>query len=119
MTPLLTNQKVLIWLCAHRANEIQNESHRTRYTAFTVFVFTSHLCFLIPSIAYLERVITTDLYEALYVLIQIFAILPMIKALIIMISLRKRFTELFKKLSAIYVASKTFMIYFVLMCDFI
>lgn len=106
MNPLLTNQKVLIWLCAHSTEGVSSKPRHFYYVAFTIFVFVAYICFLAPSIAYLMKFISDDLNEALYVLIQILAIVPMINTLIIMICLRKKFIALFKQLKAIYDACK-------------
>lgn len=102
MKPLYTNKQALIWLCAY-----SNDGDPTRrpayvYIIFTMFVIATYICFLSAGIAYLVKFATIDLNETLYVLIQILAALPMMKALIIMIFLRDRFRTLFESLTTIY-----------------
>lgn len=100
--PLLTNKTALIWLCAYETDKKTNFAH----VAFTVFVFATYFCFLSASIAFLWKFITIDFIETLYVLIQILAALPMMKALIIMIVLRQKFRSLFENLTSFYDACK-------------
>lgn len=102
MKPLYTNKQALIWLCAYSNDEPSEKRHAFAYIAFTMFVMGTYICFLSASIAYLIKFAMIDLNETLYVLIQILAALPMMKALIIMIFLRKKFAALFERLATIY-----------------
>lgn len=106
MKPLYTNKQALIWLCAFSSDETPNGKSTFAHISFTMFVMGTYVCFLGASIAYFIKYATIDLNETLYVLIQILAALPMMKALVIMIFLRDKFTALFESLTAIYDACK-------------
>lgn len=106
MTPLYTNKQALIWLCAYSRDESSSDRTNFAHIMFTTFVIGTYVVFLSASIAYFFKYASIDLNETLYVLIQILAALPMMKALIIMIFLRDNFTTLFKSLTAIYNACK-------------
>lgn len=106
MKPLYTNKQALIWLCAFSNDGNPDKWSNSAHIAFTMFVMGTYICFLGAGIAYFHKFATIDLNETLYVLIQILAALPMMKALIIMIFLRDKFTTLFESLTAIYNACK-------------
>lgn len=106
MKPLNTNKQALIWLCAYSSDEPADKQSTFAHIIFTIFVIGTYVCFLSASIAYFLKYATIDLNETLYVLIQILAALPMMKALVIMIFLRDKFTTLFESLAAIYEACK-------------
>lgn len=106
MKPLYTNKQALIWLCAYSSDETPDKRSTLAHIIFTMFVIGTYVCFLSASIAYFIKYATIDLNETLYVLIQILAALPMMKALVIMIFLRDKFTTLFESLAAIYDSCK-------------
>lgn len=111
MTPLKTNQRVMIWLCMCQSAEINSDTKTIllRY-AFTLIVFTFMLVSLIVSLAYFVKFISINFEECLYALFQVAANFSMLNVMIVALSYRRRITDIFTKLSEIYVASKMFKI---------
>lgn len=106
MKPLITNQRILIWMCAYPTKRTDDIFQRLSHILFSIFVFLTNISCFTASIAYFLKYATSDLNETLYATIQIAASFPMITVSLMIFFLRNKFKALFENLNKIYDHSK-------------
>lgn len=106
MKPLVTNNRVLTWLCVCPADDSISPREKLSYILLTVTTFLIATFILFGSIAYLSTVIRIDLEKSLTSLAQISALSIVTYIFVAMFLLRNKISAIFTKLSEIYKASK-------------
>lgn len=107
MKPLVTNRRVLTWLCVHPADETTSKFEKISYFIFSLIVFSGILSSLIASIAFFYKYVKVDLEVALYAVSQIAAASSVLYAIIMTLFSRPGITDVFKRLTIIYNESKS------------
>lgn len=103
MKPLLTNLRVLIWLCACPFDESASNPKRLAYITFTSIVIVLNICVIISSIVYSIKFIHIDLEMSLFAFSQIFSfICSSYMAILNPLFLRRKIMNIFNKLYEIY-----------------
>lgn len=102
MNPLVTNKKVLTWLCLCPAEKSTKWSWKLIYAIFALTIFTGNLCAFVVSVVYFMQFVSTDLEGCLYALYQIGAFSALIYMTMTAFYLRHEISALFESLSEIY-----------------
>lgn len=106
MRPLVTNQRVLMWLCVCPPDELTKKWQKRVYIIFSVSVFLANLIGLAASLAYFYQFLSIDLEKSLCTVSQIAATISTVYAGIYLFLSRHKITKLFAKLLEIYKQSK-------------
>lgn len=104
--PLVTNRRVLQWLCVYPADENTSKSQQFAYILFTFIVFGGILVCFISSFFYFSKYYKTDLESALYTISQISGAIAIMYTIIITLFSRRGFVKIFHGLHHIYESSK-------------
>lgn len=102
MKPLVTNAKVLTWLCILPAQEQINRRMKLIYIAFTFTLSITCFCGLVSSLAFMMEYLSTNLEDCLYALFQVAADSSALYMVLVALFLRHKMAALFDKLSEIY-----------------
>lgn len=106
MEPLLTNQRVMMWLCMCPANESTSKSKIMIYTGCTFIVVTvTSLCLLFSG-SFVVNYLSIDFERSLYAVFQVSGEAAMLNLIFVGFFMRNRINAIFTQLSEIYVASK-------------
>lgn len=120
MKPLVTNRRMLTWLCLYPNEETSTNRKKIARIVFSVANFIFVLSFFASSVAYLVEFVSIDLRHSLYALLQIFGGATVLYILVIAFHLRHKFPALRENLSQIYQECKTLVkfrwLIFVLSC---
>ena len=100
--PLVTNRRVLTWLCVYPSERTTTKSQQLAYLAFSFIVFTGILSSLIASVAFFIKHVSTDLEVALYAVSQIAAAASILYAILMTYFQRRGIATIFQQLAAIY-----------------
>lgn len=106
MIALVTNRRVLTWLCVYPAGEAVSKSKKILYLLFSFIVFIGILSSLIASIAFFIEYVSTDLEVALYAVSQIAAASSVLYAIVMTLFSRQGIARVFEQLTNIYNQSK-------------
>lgn len=107
MKPLVTNRRVLTWLCVYPADATTSKLKQLAYILFSLIVFAGILSSLMASIAFFWKYVLVDLEVALYAVSQIAAAASILYAIVMTLFSRQGITNIFQKLTKIYETSKT------------
>lgn len=102
MKPLVTNQRVLTWLCVYPGEKTTSKIKQLAYIIFSLIVFSGILSSLIASVAYFMKFVSIDLEVALYAVSQIAAAASVLYAIVMTYFSRHGIASIFHKLSEIY-----------------
>lgn len=105
MKPLVTNKRVLTWLCVYPADRTTSSTMKLAYVIFSCVVFFGILISLIASWAFFLKYASIDLEVALFAASQIAAASGILYAIIMTLFSRRKLTAIFLKLNEIYDAS--------------
>lgn len=111
MKPLLTNQKVLMWLCIYPVNENASKFVKLARVAFTFLVIITELFGLIASVVFFMKFFSVDLEKSLYTIFQIVALISNLYMFVVLCGYRYKIIDVFKHLTEIYNASKILLQY--------
>lgn len=104
--PLVTNRRVLKWLCVYPAEASTSKSQQFVYILFTFVVFGGISASLLASVAYFLKYFETDLEAALFAVSQISAAAGIFYTIIMTIFSRRGFFDIFQTLHQIYETCK-------------
>lgn len=97
MKPLMTNQRVLTWLCVCPPDKSTKKWQKSVYIMFSVSVFFANLIGFTASFAYFYKFLSIDLEKSLHTMSQMAATLS---------TVYEKVTTLFANLLEIYKRSK-------------
>lgn len=106
MEPLVTNRRVMTWLCMCPAEKSASKKERIFYVAFAFTVTTTSLIFLLASVVYVMKYLLIDFEPSLYALFQAVAEVAMMNLVFVAFLMRHQIEAVFTQLSKIYRASK-------------
>ena len=107
MIPLETNRRILTWFCVYQRENVQmEERERLMHRAFALFIFAMNSIGFIVSVAYFVKFVTIDFEEALFALLQLCGEGNMMYINVITFMLRRKITDIFNAISAIYAECK-------------
>lgn len=107
MDPLVTNKKMLMWLCILPAQAQTNQNMKLLYIVTSFTLLTSCFLGLIASVAFMVKYLSTNLEDCLYALFQVSGDASALYMILIAFILRRQIAALFDQLSEIYCASKS------------
>lgn len=102
MRPLVTNQRVLTWLCVCPPDESTKKWQKRTYICFSVIISLANLTGLAASLAYFYKFLSIDLEKTLCTMSQVGALISTVYAGIYIFISRHQITALFENLSEIY-----------------
>ena len=108
MEPLLTNQRVFMWLCLLPATENTRKWKKRAYAAIALAMIVADLAIFLASIMYMLKFKSTDSEGMFYVLYDILAATAMANTIIAAFVFRQKIPPLFEKLTEIYGECKNF-----------
>lgn len=106
MSPLITNQRVLMWLCVCPAPEPTSARKKANYVAFTSMIFIANISALAATTTFFINFISIDLEVSLMALIGIVGFFAIAYIMIVALLFRHKINALFDGLAEIYKASK-------------
>lgn len=108
MEPLVTIRQMLIWLCVFQAEEGTSKRRKHLYFATSLFVVTILLSIFATSVFTLLKLMSVDLEQSLYALMQTIAVFSTLNMMFNTFILRQKLKIIFEKLSEIYSERKNF-----------
>lgn len=102
MKPLVTNQRVLTWLCVYIPETKTSKIKQLAYFTFSIIVFSGILSSLIASVAYFRKYVLINVETALYAASQIAAASSILYAIVMTYFSRNGITKIFQTLRGIY-----------------
>lgn len=110
MEPLLTNRRVLRWLCGYSASETDSEWIKLAYFILTLVIFLANSTSAISSAVFVWENVSIDLEESLYAVAQVCGSSAVTYVSILIFLLRHKITATINRLSEIYNESKFYIL---------
>lgn len=108
MKPLVTNYRVLTWLCVCPSEVPISWGRKLAYICLITSIFIACVYATLASAAFLIKNLSVDLEESLYSFAQMAGYIAATYLIIVALFLRQEITKLFAGLSRIYAESKHF-----------
>lgn len=102
MKPLVTNYRVLTWLCVCPPEESINRRRKLVYIPLISSILIGNIFFVWTSIVFFTKTVSVNLEASLFSLLQILAFSNIIYLIIVASILRRQIAGLFSGLSRIY-----------------
>lgn len=110
MKPLVTNQRVLSWLCVCPVDKNTNKWQKLVYKIFTISLAILMMGIFVSSSMFFWKFMAVDVEEALYAVYQVMGSTCLLYIMFIVVCFsRSKLNVTFSKLSDIYKASKKFL----------
>lgn len=106
MKPLVTSQRVLIWLCMCSSERIASQSKKLMYAIFGLISVLSTIVGLIAAVTFVYKYMFTSLELTLYVLMNVSGGAGLLYSWAVAFTARDKVNAIFERLSLIYDASK-------------
>lgn len=107
MRPLITSQRMLIWLCLCPGDENISKRDKFHHILFTFTLYVIAIITFACSAAHFSMYLRIDLEKSLYSLFQISAVISVTYTTITVFFLRHKIAAIFMNLSEIYKASES------------
>lgn len=107
MEPLLTNRRIMMWLCVCPAIATSTKWQRFGYMVFTFFIIALNLSGLAASAVFFTKFVWTDLENSLFNIFNMSGHLSVLYMFIILFSSRRKITSLYEFLAELYRARKS------------
>lgn len=104
--PLATIHRVLTWICVCQADKNTSKWKKFCFIIITCILFVTIFFSFATSYVFFTNTVSTDLEEALYALLQVFAFAGLAYVVTSAVILRQKFEVFLKSLSEIYQSSK-------------
>lgn len=108
MKPLVTNYRVLTWLCVCPPQDAISWSRKLAYITLIIAISMGSVIIIATSVAFFTRALPVDLEQCLFSLDQIVGYFGLTYLIVVAFFLRREIAELFGSLGRIYEASKIF-----------
>lgn len=102
MKPLVTDKRILTWLCLLPAKENTSKGRKWLYILLVLGIIVANLTVILSSSMYVVKYASVDLQETLVGLCQTVGVIPMTNSIVIAFVLRHKISPVFEKLSEIY-----------------
>lgn len=106
MQPLLTTNRMMMWLSMCSADQSSTQRQRIAYVAFTSAIFLVNLISFLASLTYVFTFFSTNFDNVVFSFMTMTGEFGMIYIMIVAILMKSEIVEIFKSLSTIYKTSK-------------
>lgn len=107
MRPLVTNRRVLTWLCVCSADEYTTIKPKMLYVSITIIVFVAILSAFAGTLAFVLKFFSVDLEASLLGFLPNVAYASGVYGMIVSFIIRKKINAIFDELMLIYNKSKS------------
>lgn len=107
MKPLVTNKRILIWLCLCSPAESTTTKKRIIYVIFSALVFSVILSVFAGYLTFFVKFVSIDFERSLFTFLLVVTLAGIMYGMIVIFFLRHQMAATFERLSAIYDASES------------
>lgn len=102
MKPLVTNQKVLTWICICPVDKNATKFEKSARIGITSLIVITLFCGFIASVVFFVKFVSIDLEKSLYTVFQIVGTLLILYSFIVLYLFRNEINAIFEHLTEIY-----------------